>query len=329
MDHSRGTVLVTGGAGYIGSHTCKALAHAGYLPVVYDNLLHGHAWAAKWGPLEVGDIRDRSKLTDVFARYNPTSVLHFAGLAYVGESVLDPGRYYEFNVGGSLALVQAMREHGINRIVFSSSCATYGVPEKLPIDEETPQRPISPYGASKLMVERILVDFERAHGICSTALRYFNAAGADADGELGECHDPETHLIPLVLGAASGRRPPLSVFGTDYDTPDGTCVRDYIHVADLAAAHVLALRALEQGTARGAYNLGAGRGFSVREVIAAAARATGLDVPFSACPRRPGDPAVLVSDATKARAELNWQPKCSDLDAIIRSAWAWHQRGWS
>src|SRR5262249_48931646 len=204
----------------------------------------------------------------------------------------------------SLALVQAMREHGINRIVFSSSCATYGVPEKLPIDEETPQRPISPYGASKLMVERILVDFKRAYGICSTALRYFNAAGADADGELGECHDPETHLIPLVLGAASGRRPPLSVFGTDYDTPDGTCVRDYIHVADLAAAHVLALRALEQGTARGAYNLGAGRGFSVREVIAAAARATGLDVPFSASPRRPADAAVLVRDPTKAPADL-------------------------
>jgi len=326
MDHSRGTVLVTGGAGYIGSHTCKALANAGYLPVVYDNLLNGHAWAAKWGPLEVGDIRDRSKLADVLARYNPTSVLHFAGLAYVGESVIDPGRYYEMNVAGSLTLAQAMREHGIRRIVFSSTCATYGVPEKLPIDEETPQRPINPYGASKLMVERILADFERAHGICSTALRYFNAAGADVDGELGECHDPETHLIPLVVGAASGRRPALSVFGTDYDTPDGTCIRDYIHVADLAAAHVLALYALEQGTARKAYNLGAGRGFSVREVIAAAARVTGLDVPFSACPRRPGDPAVLVSDAMKAGEELGWWPKLSDLDAIIRSAWAWHQR---
>jgi UDP-glucose-4-epimerase GalE len=329
MEKLQRTVLVTGGAGYIGSHTCKALANAGYLPVVYDNLLHGHEWAVKWGPLEKGDIRDGSKLAEVFARYKPASVLHFAGLAYVGQSVLDPGRYYEFNVAGSLALAQAMREHRVGRIVYSSTCATYGAPEKLPIDEETPQRPINPYGASKLMVERILADFKRAHGICSTALRYFNAAGADVDGELGESHDPETHLIPLMLGAASRRRPPLAVFGTDYDTPDGTCIRDYIHVTDLAAAHVLALRALEQGTARDAYNLGAGQGYSVREVIAATARITGLDIPFCACPRRPGDPAVLVSDATRAREELDWRPKFSDLEAIIRSAWRWHQRGLS
>jgi len=329
MDHSRGTVLVTGGAGYIGCHTCKALAQAGYWPVVYDNLMHGHASAVKWGPLEKGDIRDPSRLSEVFSFYKPAAVLHFAGLAYVGESVLDPGRYYDFNVGGSLVLARAMREHGVMRIVFSSTCATYGAPNKVPIDEDTPQAPINPYGASKLMVERILTDFERAHGIVFTALRYFNAAGADLDGELGEAHDPETHLIPLVLGAASGRRPPLSVFGTDYDTPDGTCIRDYIHVADLASAHVLALCALEKGCARKAYNLGAGRGYSVREVVAAAARVTDLDVPLSLCPRRPGDPASLVSDATKARDELGWQPKASDLETMLRSAWSWHQRGFS
>jgi len=326
MRHSRGTVLVTGGAGYIGSHACKALARAGYFPVAYDNLLYGHEWAVKWGPLEKGDIRDRSKLREVFARYKPSAVLHFGGLAYVGESVTDPGRYYETNVAGSLALIEAMREHRTTRMVFSSTCATYGVPDKLPIDEETPQRPISPYGASKLMVERILGDFERAHGIRSTALRYFNAAGADVEGELGESHDPETHLIPLVLDAASGRRPAVSVFGTDYDTPDGTCVRDYVHVADLAAAHVLALRALEEGTPRAAYNLGAGRGFSVREVIDVAARVSGFEVPFSACARRLGDPAVLVSDATRAREELGWRPEVTDLGDIIRTAWAWHQR---
>lgn len=326
MDHSRGTVLVTGGAGYIGSHTCKALAGAGYLPVVYDNLSRGHAWAVKWGPLEKGDIRNRARLGEVFARHEPDAVLHFAGLAYVGESVAAPGSYYDTNVSGSLALVETMRAHGNSKIVFSSTCATYGSPDKLPIDEETLQSPVNPYGASKLMVERILADFDRAHGVRSTSLRYFNAAGADPDGELGETHDPETHLLPLVLAAASGHRPAVSVFGADYDTPDGTCIRDYVHVVDLAAAHVLALRALEQGAARGAYNLGAGRGVSVREVIAAVERVTGLDVPVRVCPRRAGDPAALVSEAAKAREELAWQPALSDLDTIVRTAWAWHKR---
>jgi UDP-arabinose 4-epimerase len=327
MAHSRATALVTGGAGYIGSHICKALSRAGYLPVVYDNLLRGHEWAVRWGPLERGDIRDRTKLGEVFRQYSPTAVLHIAGLAYVGESVSDPSSYYDTNVAGSLALVETMREYGCAAIVFSSTCATYGNPDKLPIDEETPQRPINPYGASKLMVERILADFERAHGMRFTALRYFNAAGADPDGELGETHDPETHLIPLVLGAASGRSPPVAIFGADYDTPDGTCVRDYVHVADLAAAHVLALRALEQGMARPAYNLGIGRGFSVREVIAAAERVTGRKVPFSLSPRRGGDPATLVSDATRAAEELGWRPQVTDLDDIVRSAWVWHERG--
>jgi len=327
MAHSRATVLVTGGAGYVGSHVCKALSRVGYLPVVYDNLLRGHEWAVKWGPLERGDVRDRARLGDVFARHKPAAVLHIAGLAYVGESISDPGPYYETNVAGSLALIETMRAFGSMPILFSSTCATYGNPDKLPIDEATPQKPISPYGVSKLMVERMLVDFERAHGLRFTALRYFNAAGADLEGELGETHDPETHLIPLVLGAASGRSPAISILGADYETPDGTCVRDYVHVTDLAAAHVLALRALEQGTARRAYNLGIGSGFSVREVIAAAERVTGGKVPFCVSPRRAGDPPALISDATRAGEDLGWRPKVIDLDDIVRSAWIWHQRG--
>jgi UDP-arabinose 4-epimerase len=326
MDYSRGTVLVTGGAGYVGSHACKALARAGYLPVVYDNLLHGHAWAAKWGPLERGDILDRTTLDAAFARHKPAAVMHFAAFAYVGESVTDPGKYYRNNVAGSLTLLETMRDHGTNRIVFSSTCATYGLPETLPITEETAQRPINPYGASKVMVERMLVDFGQAHGILWTALRYFNAAGADVDGELGEDHEPETHLIPLALDAASGRRPNLSIFGTDYDTSDGTCIRDYVHVADLAEAHVLALQASERGAPSTAYNLGIGRGFSVREVVSAVARVTGVHVPLVIGNRRIGDPPALVADAEKARAELAWEPRLTDLDEIVRTAWVWHQR---
>ena len=273
------SVLVTGGAGYIGSHACKALARAGYLPIVYDNLSYGHEWAVKWGPFQRGDILDRTRLDEVLAKYRPDAVMHFAAFAYVGESVTDPGKYYRNNVAGSLALLEAMRDFGIPRIVFSSSCATYGLPDRFPISEDAPQRPINPYGASKLMVERMLADFESAHGLVWTALRYFNAAGADADCEIGEEHDPETHLIPLVLDAASGRRPHVTIFGTDYDTPDGTCIRDYIHVTDLAEAHVLALQASEGGTSA-AYNLGNGRGFSVREVINSVERVTGLNVPI-------------------------------------------------
>jgi UDP-arabinose 4-epimerase len=318
-------VLVTGGAGYIGSHTCKALAHAGYLPVVYDNLCYGHDWAVQWGPLERGDILDRSRLDEVMAKYRPRAVMHFAAFAYVGESITDPGKYYRNNVIGSLTLLEAMRDAAINRIVFSSTCATYGIPEKLPIDENSPQRPINPYGASKLMAERMLSDFGSAHGVVWTALRYFNAAGADADCQIGEVHDPETHLIPLVLDAASGRRPNVTVFGSDYDTPDGTCIRDYIHVTDLAEAHVLALESIQGETESGAYNLGNERGFSVREVIDAAERVTKLKIPFILSPRRAGDPAALVSSAFKARETIGWEPKISDLDEIVRSAWAWHQ----
>lgn len=326
MTHSRGTVLVTGGAGYIGSHACKALATCGYFPVAYDNLVHGHDWAVKWGPLERGDVRDGARLSEVFARHNPVAVMHFAAFAYVGESVTDPGKYYRNNVGGSLTLLETMRDCGTSNIVFSSTCATYGMPETLPISEDAPQRPINPYGASKLMVERMLIDFGQAHGIRWVALRYFNAAGADAAGDLGEDHDPETHLIPLALDAASGRGAAVSIFGTDYQTPDGTCVRDFIHVTDLADAHVLALQALESKGAPTAYNLGVGRGYSVREVIAAAARITGRHVPVRVCGRRPGDPPALVSDASRARTTLGWAPRVSDLDDIIRTAWAWHQR---
>jgi UDP-arabinose 4-epimerase len=319
-------VIVTGGAGYIGSHACKALARAGYLPVAYDNLCYGQERAVKWGPFERGDILDRLRVEEVITKYRPEAIIHFAAFAYVGESVTDPGKYYRNNVAGSLNLLETMRDLHIPRIVFSSSCATYGLPDRLPISEEAPQQPINPYGASKLMVERMLADFGTAYGITWSALRYFNAAGADPDNEIGEDHDPETHLIPLVLDAASGRRPSITVLGTDYDTPDGSCIRDYIHVTDLADAHVLALQAIEDSSPFAAYNLGNGRGFSVREVIAAAERVTGLTVPVVLGERRVGDPAALVSDASKARKILGWQPKISDLDEIVRTAWAWHQR---
>lgn len=319
-------VLVTGGAGYIGSHTCKALARAGFTPVVYDNLAYGHEWAVKWGPFERGDILDRTRLDAVILKYRPVAVLHFAAFAYVGESVTDPAKYYRNNTVGSLSLLEAMQGHGVRDIVFSSTCATYGMPDALPIAETTAQRPINPYGASKLMVERMLADFSPAYGMGFTALRYFNAAGADPDGEIGEDHDPETHLIPLVLDAASGRRENISVFGTDYDTPDGTCIRDYIHVTDLAQAHVLALKALRAGAPSDVYNLGNERGFSVREVIAAAERATGLAVPVKEVARREGDPAALVADARKVREKLGWCPQHADLDDMVGTAWAWHQK---
>ncbi len=326
MPNSKKNVLVTGGAGYIGSHTCKALSLEGYLPVTYDNLVYGHDWAVKWGPFERGDILDRGRLDDVIRHHKPEAVVHFAAFAYVGELVVDPGKYYRNNVLGSLTLIEAARDHGIPHFVFSSTCAIYGVPDLLPIREDARQDPINPYGASKQMVERILRDFGAAHNIRSVALRYFNAAGADLDNETGEFHDPETHLIPLVLDAASGRRPHVTIFGTDYPTPDGTCIRDYIHVSDLGAAHVKALQALERGSPSLACNLGNGRGFSVREVIDTVERITGLSVPVKLGDRRPGDPARLISDASRARTELGWNPQIAELDQIIGSAWAWHRR---
>ncbi len=320
------TVLVTGGAGYIGSHACKALARAGYNPVTYDNLVYGHRWAVRWGPLEVGELADRSRLGEVMRRYRPRAVMHFAAYAYVGESVENPAKYYRNNVAGTLSLLDAMRDQGVDRLVFSSTCATYGVPESVPIREEHPQRPINPYGASKLMVERILRDFDTAYGLRSMVLRYFNAAGADPEGDIGEDHDPETHLIPLVLDAAAGRRPNIVLFGDDYDTPDGTCIRDYIHVTDLAHAHVLALKALERGTPSTAYNLGNGNGVSVQEVITVAREVTGREIATLIGPRRAGDPARLVGDATRICRELGWQSQHAHIATIVETAWRWHQR---
>jgi UDP-glucose-4-epimerase GalE len=320
------TILVTGGAGYVGSHACKALAAAGHTPIAYDNLSRGHREFARWGPLEVGDIGDAAKLDTVFARHRIDAVMHFAALAYVGESVDEPALYYRNNVGGTLELLEAMRRAGVGLLVFSSTCATYGVPERMPITEDLPQQPINPYGATKLMIERVLRDYGPAYGLRSVALRYFNAAGCDPDGEVGEDHEPETHLIPRVLMAAEGRLPRVEVFGTDYPTPDGTCLRDYIHVADLADGHVRALDYLRRGGATTAINLGTGRAFSVREVIAAAERVTGRRVPVHEAARRTGDPPVLVADATRARALLGFAPHFTEIEPIVATAWRWHER---
>jgi UDP-arabinose 4-epimerase len=312
------SVLVTGGAGYIGSHCCKALAAAGYNPVVLDNLVYGHAAAVRWGPLIKGELADRTLLDAVIAEYQPVAVIHFAAYAYVGESVKNPGKYYTNNVAAALHLLEALRDSGIRAMVFSSTCATYGIPDSVPIN---------PYGRSKLMVEQILEDFDTAHGLKSIALRYFNAAGADPAGELGECHYPETHLIPLALAAASGSGPALTVHGADYPTSDGTCIRDYIHVSDLADAHVLALDALLAGAASDRINLGTGVGVSIRDMLAEIERVTGLAVPHSIGQRRVGDPPVLVADPTRARVALGWTPRHSDLKTIVATAWAWQQSG--
>jgi UDP-arabinose 4-epimerase len=314
-------VLVAGGAGYIGSHTCKALAQAGHTPIVYDNLGRGHAWAVKWGPFEQGDLNDRAALDAVMRRHRPDAVINFAALAYVGESIKEPTLYYRANVGGTVTLLEAMRAHDVASMVFSSSCATYGVPEQLPIIESMTQRPINPYGRSKLMGEEILRDACAAHGFGAVALRYFNAAGADPDGELGEEHDPETHLIPLVLQAALVRQP-VAIFGTDYETTDGTCVRDYVHVSDLAAAHVAALAQCTAGRFA-AYNLGTGKGVSINEVIACARMVTGKPIAATPQARRPGDPPVLVADASGARTALKWTPRHTELGDVITHAWKW------
>ena len=319
-------ILVTGGAGYIGSHTCKALAAAGFMPVAYDNLVFGHEWAVKWGPLARGDILDRGRLEEVFRQYKPSAIVHFAAYAYVGESVEQPAKYYKNNVTGTLTLLEAMRDHGVEQMVYSSTCATYGRPQMIPIPEHHPQNPVNPYGASKLMVEQILADFSAAYRLRSISLRYFNAAGADAEGEIGEDHDPETHLIPLVLQTAAGKRPNITIYGTDYDTPDGTCIRDYVHVSDLAEAHLLALKALSSNGSSASYNLGTGRGFSVREVIQTAHSVTGRVIPVREGPRRPGDPPRLVADATRAKTALGWTPKYADLNQIVKSAWSWSLR---
>lgn len=319
-------ILVTGGAGYIGSHTCKALYQSGFTPVTYDSLEHGHEWAVKWGPFLHGDICDEQRLDEVFAHYQPAAVIHFAAYAYVGESMGQPERYYDNNVGGSLSLLKVMRRHGCRRIVFSSTCATYGHPPRVPIREDTPQQPINPYGMTKLAVEQMLVSFSIAHAFGAISLRYFNAAGADPEGQVGEAHEPEPHLIPRILDVAAGRETAMRIYGTDYDTPDGTCIRDYIHVTDLASAHVLSAQALLDGAGSDVYNLGTGRGVSVLEMLATAEQVTGQAIARQNQPRRPGDPPELVAASDKARSILGWEPKWSDPRQVLETAWRWHQQ---
>lgn len=323
------TILVTGGAGYIGSHSVLTLQNAGYEVIVLDNLVYGHQDLVENvlnTKLIVGDTCDRALLKQIFTDYKIDAVMHFAAYAYVGESVTQPAKYYQNNVVGTFTLLEAMVEAGVNNFVFSSTCATYGVPDSVPIKEDQPQNPINPYGATKLMVERILQDFSAAYDFRSVCLRYFNAAGADPEGRLGEDHSPETHLIPLVLQTALGHRPSISIFGTDYDTPDGSCIRDYIHVLDIAQAHILALEYLLQDGKTDVFNLGNGSGFSVKEVIETARQITGKEIPAEVSDRRPGDPPALVGSGAKAQKILGWQPQYSNLEDIITHAWQWHQK---
>lgn len=316
-------VLVTGGAGYVGSHLCKRLAAEGWEPVVFDDLSLGNAWAVKWGPLVEGDLLDERALAAAFAAHRPEAVMHLAAASSVAESVRDPERYYRVNLQGTLNLLAAMRRAGVEQVVFSSSASVYGVPQRTPIPEGHPLQPINPYGNSKLMAERLLFDLERSHGIASVALRYFNAAGADLEGELGEQRREETHLIPLALDVALGRRGHLELYGRDYRTSDGTCIRDYVHVADIAAAHVRALDYLRRGGVGIALNLGSDSGFSVLQVLETLSEITGREIPLVEKPRRAGDPDELVSDSRAARQILGWQPESSDLATILGSAWRW------
>lgn len=322
----RPAVLVTGGAGYIGSHVARALALNGIEPVTYDNLSEGHRWAVRYGPLERGDLADQTRIEAVMRRYRPVAVVHLASLIAAGASVVQPADYYQNNVAGTLALLQAMREAGVGRLVFSSSAAVYGEPRTTPIDEDHPKLPINPYGGSKLMCERMIEDFAAAYGVRAASLRYFNAAGAEPGGEIGEAHRNETHLIPLVLEAAAGLRRHVAIFGTDYATRDGTCLRDYVHVCDIADAHLLALRFLEQQAGAHSFNLGSGSGSTVREVVAAAERITGRKVATEERPRRPGDPTALLADPARARDILGWKPRYPALDDQISTAWNWHGR---
>ena len=319
-------ILVTGGAGYVGSHCAKALAAVGHEIIVFDNLSSGHREFVRWGKLIEGDIRDAAALQALFATHQIDAVMHFAALALVGESVMEPSRYYDVNVHGTRVLLGAMMHANIRRIVFSSSCAVYGDPKQQTISENTFARPINPYGFTKLIGEQMMDDFERAYGLKSVRLRYFNAAGAEAIADIGEDHNPETHLIPLVLDVALGVKPSVLVFGTDYPTPDGTALRDYVNVCDLARAHLLALHHLFDRDETLVVNLGSGRGTSVQEVINAVRTVTGREVPQRDAPRRPGDPSILVADTTKAREVLGWSPERSDLATIIAGAWHWHSR---
>lgn len=329
MTSPKNTILVTGGAGYIGSHTVLALQRKGYSVIILDNLIYGHRDLVDkvlGVELVVGDINNYALLCNLFKTRNITAVIHFAAYAYVGESYRNPGKYYRNNVGATLTLLEAMKDSGVDKIVFSSTCATYGVPEENPITESQLQRPINPYGTTKLTVEKMLRDFDAAHGMKSVAFRYFNAAGADPQGRLGEDHAPETHLIPLVLLTALEKREAISIFGTDYPTPDGTCVRDYIHVSDLADAHILGLEFLLAGNDSNVFNLGNCNGFSVREVIETARKVTNKEIPVIESARRPGDPPILVGSSEKAQKVLRWQPQYAELETILKHAWQWHQK---
>ncbi len=319
-------ILIVGGAGYIGSHINKKLSQQGYETVVFDNLSFGHTDFVKWGIFHGGDLSDIDNIREVFKKYPIDAVMHFAAFTYVGESVEDPQKYYLNNLRNTLNLLQVMLEEEVKYFVFSSTCATYGNPEEIPITESHPQNPINPYGKAKLMVEQVLADYTLAYDLNYVSLRYFNAAGADPDAEIGELHEPETHLIPLILDAATGRRDNIQIFGTDYPTPDGTCIRDYIHVMDLADAHIKALEYLQSGGESEVFNLGNGQGFSVREVIETAHKVTGRKIEVEEVDRRPGDPPVLVGSSDKAREILDWNPEYHDLSLIIETAWKWHQK---
>ncbi len=318
-------ILITGGAGYIGSHAVKEAVRFGFEPVTYDNLSMGHSWAVQAGPFVKGDLADRPGLVKTFQKFKPTAVMHFASHTYVGESVTDPQKYYRDNLTNAMNLFSVMLEKKVNFFILSSTCATYGNPVQVPMPETHPQNPVNPYGDSKLMLEKILTWYDRAYGLKSTFLRYFNAAGSDESGKIGEVHDPETHLIPLVLDAAMGRRKNITVFGQDYPTPDGTCVRDYIHVTDLAAAHFLALKRMMETEKSDFFNLGTGKGFSVKEVIAEAEKVTGKKIPVQMGTRREGDPPELVAQADKANRVLGWKPEHSSLKNILETSWKWHQ----
>ncbi|TKZ18065.1 UDP-glucose 4-epimerase GalE [Shimia litoralis] len=321
-------VLVTGGAGYIGSHACKALKRAGFQPVTYDNLCAGWQDSVKFGPFEKGDLLDRARLDEVFAKYQPVAVMHFAALSQVGESMQVPGKYWQNNVGGSLTLLEAAVAANCKNFVFSSTCATYGDQDNVVLDENSTQAPINAYAASKRAIEDMLRDFEGAHGLRHVIFRYFNVAGADPECEVGEFHQPETHLIPIMLGAIDGKRDALTIFGTDYDTPDGTCIRDYVHVCDLVDAHILGLSWLLSDKESRVFNLGTGSGFSVREVIDQSRAVTNRDVPYFEGPRRAGDCTRLVSGSTRAEKELGWAPSRSNLHTMISDAWRWYQTGY-
>ena len=318
------TVLVTGGAGYVGSHTCKALAQAGYTPVSYDNLSRGFRELVKWGPLVIGDISDNEALAAAIKNYNPDAVLHFAAYAYVGESMVEPVRYWRNNFTGTLCLLNEIKKQGVNKLVFSSTCSIYGDPQQLPLDESHPRHPINPYAKTKLAIEDMLLDFAHAYEMEIVALRYFNAAGADPDGEIGECHDPETHLIPLILQVAAGNRDEIEIFGDSYPTADGTCIRDYIHVTDLADAHVRSLDYLYRGGNSTSFNLGTGSGYSVAQIIEVVKRVTGQAIKEKTVSPRAGDPHTLISASGLAKEQLGWSTDYSDIETIVATAWKWH-----